>query len=233
VQSKPAGAQVLVDGKRRGQTPLLIEDMTPGVHYVAIVGNGGRHNERVVIDDVGARVSAHVGSKKGAAAKEVVRSIEKPTSAQEFVLAVQAVDDDGLVAVILPAGTKVDVIGARVTGGAVTVACAVRVPDNDNDRDRALFALVEGLLDSKADAWLDQNKGDDASVLRQQLFAGMGNRALPDKRDDGPVSPAALAGGIVLGVLLVAITGTVVGLSVARELKKDEGFTWGVDTSRL
>lgn len=234
VQSKPAGAQVLVDGRRRGKTPLLIEDLVAGVHYVALVGNGGRHSERVVVDEVGARVSARIGSKKGVAAADVLRAIEKPTTAKAFVAAVQGVDDDGLLALILPAGKKVEVIGARVVGGELKVVCGIRVPDNDNDRDRAAFVLVEGLLESSDDAWLDKDQGDDASMLRQRLFASMGSRVVPvDEQDSEPVSPAAVAVGIVAGVLVVAVTGTAVGLSVARELKKNEGFTWGVNTSRF
>ena len=234
VQSKPAGAQVLVDGRRRGKAPLLIEDLAAGVHYVALVGNGGRHVERLVVDEVGARVSARIGSRKGVAARDVLRAIEKPTTAKAFVAAVQGVDDDGLLAVIVPAGKRVEVIGARVVGGEVKLVCGIRVPDNDNDRDRAAFVLVEGLLEKDDDAWLDEAKGDDASSLRQRLFAGMGTFEVPPEEEDTePTSPAVVAAGIVVGVLVVAVTGTAVGISVARELKKNEGFTWGVNTTRF
>lgn len=235
VQSKPAGAQVLVDGRRAGKTPLLLEDLVPGVHYVALISGSGRHVERVVVDEVGARVSARIGSKKGVAARDVLRALEKPTSAKVFVLSVQDVEDDGLVAVILPSGKKAEVLGARVRGGEVKVVCGIRVADNDNDRDRATFVLVEGLLERNDDAWLDQEaKRGDPSVLRQHLFAGMGTHEIPeDEVEAEPISPAVLAATIASTALAVVITGAVVGLSVSRELKKDEGFTWGVDTSGL
>lgn len=233
VQSRPAGAQVLVDGRRVGKTPLLLEDLVPGVHYVTMTQAGGRHTERIVVDDVGARVSARLGSKKGVAARDVLRAIEKPTTAKVFVLSVQDVDDDGLLAVILPSGKKVEVIGARVSGGEVKVVCGIRTADNDNDLQRAAFVLVEGLLERNDDAWLDQAAKDgDPSVLRTRLFQGMGTHEVPDDEvEEEPVNPAIIAAVTVSSVLVVAVTGTIVGLSVARELRKDEGFTFGVDTS--
>lgn len=233
VQSKPAGAQVLVDGRRVGKTPLMLEDLVPGAHYVAMTQGGGRHTERIVVDEVGARVSARLGSKKGVAARDVLRAIEKPTTAKVFVLSVQDVDDDGLLAVILPSGKKIEVIGARVSGGEVKVVCGIRTADNDNDLQRAAFVLVEGLIEKNDDAWLDQAaKEGDPAVLRTRLFQGMGTHEVAeDEVEEEPINPAVIAAVTVSTVLVVAVAGTIVGLSVARELRKDEGFTFGVDTS--
>lgn len=235
VQSKPAGAQVLVDGRRVGKTPLLLEDLVPGVHYVTMAAAGGRHNERIVVDEVGARVSARIGSKRGVAARDVLRAIEKPTTAKVFVLSVQDVDDDGLLAVMLPSGKKVEIIGARVSGGEVKVVCGVRVADNDNDLQRAAFVLVEGLIEKNDDAWLDQAAKDgDPAVLRQRLFQGMGTHEVPEEEvEEEPMNPAVVAAVTVSSAIVVIVTGTIVGLSVYREVRKDEGFTFGVDTSGL
>ena len=41
VNSTPAGAQVLVDGKARGVTPLVIPELSPGRHAVTLIGGGG------------------------------------------------------------------------------------------------------------------------------------------------------------------------------------------------
>lgn len=234
VQSKPAGAQVLVDGRRRGKTPLVIEDLMAGVHYVAMLGKGGRYTERVVVDENGARVSARIGSKQKVDARDVQRTLEKPTSAKALLAAVAGVDGDGLIVVLMPAGKKLEVIGARLGDGVLKVVCGIRVPDNDNARERAAFTLVQALLEKNDDAWLDQAKGDTPAALRQRLLAGMGTVDIPiDETDSKPVSTGTVALGIIAGVLVVVVAGTAVGVSVARELKKNEGFTWTVDAAGL
>lgn len=234
VLSRPAGATVIVDGRRRGRAPLLVEDLVPGAHFVAVEGQSGRHAERVVIGDEGARVTAKLGSRRGTAAREVVTALSAPITAPAFVEAVGAVDDDALVAVILQAGRKIEVIGARVTSGEVHVVCGVRAENNDNDRERATFVLVEGLLERKADAWLDEaaRDGDDPATLRPRLFSGLGS-TVADDEEAAPISPAAIAVGVIGGIVAVAALGTGIGVVVSRELKKDEGFTWSVDASGL
>jgi len=50
VNSTPAGAQVLVDGKARGVTPLALADVTQGRHEVTLVSSAGtlRREVRIV-----------------------------------------------------------------------------------------------------------------------------------------------------------------------------------------
>ena len=49
VESSPTGAQVSIDGKERGVTPLTIEGLTAGPHKVIVHGNDGSVQQTVAI----------------------------------------------------------------------------------------------------------------------------------------------------------------------------------------
>ncbi|MBI1949550.1 MAG: PEGA domain-containing protein [Deltaproteobacteria bacterium] len=230
VESKPNGATVMLDGKRQGKAPLVIEGLTPGVHYLTVTSARGRFVQRVELGDEDARVVAKVGSKKGAAAREVTQLLEQPLGAARLVEAVSDVDDDALVVVLLPAGKQVEVIGARIIAGEVAVVAGVRVPDNENDRDRATYELIEGLLEKSGDAWLDQASADDPHTLRPKLFGGTGTT---EEEEQLEISPAVLASAIIGGAVVVVVVGVATVAVVLREVQKDENFTFGVDASRL
>ncbi len=230
VESKPNGATVVLDGKRQGKAPLVIEGLAPGVHYLTVTSGRGRFVQRVTLGDDDARVMAKVGSRKGAAAREVTQLLEEPLGAARLVEAVSDVDDDALVVVLLPAGRQVELIGARITDSEVAVVAGVRIDDNENERERASYELIEGLLERSGDGWLDRAAGDDPRTLRPRLFGGTGTTEV---EEDVAISPAVLASAIIGGAVVVVAAGVAVGAVVMREVQKNEGFTFAVDTSRL
>jgi hypothetical protein len=239
LKSKPSGAQVIIDGKRRGKTPLVVEDLTPGTHYVAMESSDGRFNEKVSLGEEGGSIAPKLGGgRKGAQAKDVVKLLRKPITKKKLVSEMSDVDDDAIVAVLLPAGKKVEMIGARVNDGELKAIIGVRAADNDNDRERAAYVLVEGLLERERDAWLDQAEGDDPSTLRDKLFESAGASAFdetaPDDDEEGEaVSPAVVAVSVIGGAAAVVAIASGVGFILYRESRKDQGFTWGVDASGL
>lgn len=231
VESKPNGATVTLDGKRHGKAPLVIEGLTPGVHYLTVASARGRFVQRVELGDEDGRVLAKLGgSKKGAAAREVTQLLEQPLGAAKLVEAVSDVDDDALVVVLLPAGKQVEAIGARITASEVAVVAGVRVADNENDRERATYELIEGLLEKSGDSWLDQAAGDDPRTLRPKLFGGTGST---EEEEQLEISPAVMASAIIGGAVVVVAVGVATVAVVLREVQKNDNFTFAVDASRL
>jgi PEGA domain-containing protein len=49
IESTPAGARVIVDGKARGVTPLKLDDVAPGRHEVTITGDAGAVKRTVTV----------------------------------------------------------------------------------------------------------------------------------------------------------------------------------------
>lgn len=239
VRSKPAGATVYIDGRRRGRAPLLVEDLTPGVHYVVVEESKkqppARHTERVLVEEGGGSVNAVLGSRRSASSVDVLTSIARPSTPRAFARAVGDVDEDVIAVVLLPAGRKVEVVGARVVRGEVRVVCGLRVADTDNDRERGTYELIEALLERRSDVWLGAARDEDVATLRDHLFSGTGTESMdieePDEAE--PISPALIAVGVIAGVVTTAAAGAGLGYYLYRESQKDAGFTWSVDTSGL
>jgi PEGA domain len=231
IKSRPPGARVVVDGRRRGKAPMVLEDLSPGAHYVLMDSPDGRHTERVELDDEGARVLAKVGGKKRANAKEVLALVEKPVGAKQLVDIASEAGDDVVVAVLLPAGKNLDVICGRIADGEVKSVLGITAGPLENDRETAAFLLAEGIREQKKDRWLDTDSTRNAGELREQLFTGKGSTVI-EEEGDGP-SPALIAVGIIGGVGVATALGVGVALFAVREARKDEGFTWSVDGSRL
>ena len=121
-------------------------------------------------------------------------------------------------------------IGARITEGEVAVVAGVRSPNNENDRERATYEMIEGLLERQRDAWLDEQAGDDPKTLRPKLFGGTGTTV---EEEAVELSPAVLASAIIGGAVVALGVGAAVVFVVSREVQKNDNFTFAVDTSGL
>jgi hypothetical protein len=235
VKSKPAGAQVIVDGKPRGKTPVLVDDLTPGVHYVAMESNAGRFTQRVTVTEDGGTVQAALATAKsrGGDAQDVLRLLRQPVAKKQLVRAMDEVEDDTIVTLMLPAGRRVEVIGARVADGELKVVMGVRAEDSDNARERATFVLIQALRERGKDAWLDDAQSDDPSSLRDRLCSATGAEVVADDEEQAPLSPAVVVVSVIGGVAAAAAIAGGVGFYLYQEQRKNDGFTWSMDTSGL
>jgi hypothetical protein len=50
IRTEPSGAKVLVDGQRRGTSPLTVDNLMPGVHMVSVEGQLGSVTQEVTIE---------------------------------------------------------------------------------------------------------------------------------------------------------------------------------------
>jgi hypothetical protein len=50
VRTEPAGAEVIVDGVARGASPVIVADLTPGDHVVALKGENGTTKQTVTVE---------------------------------------------------------------------------------------------------------------------------------------------------------------------------------------
>jgi hypothetical protein len=53
IRTEPSGARVLVDGQRRGTSPLTVDDLLPGVHMVTVEGQLGSVTQDVTVESGG------------------------------------------------------------------------------------------------------------------------------------------------------------------------------------
>jgi hypothetical protein len=229
VKSRPAGAKVLVDGRRAGRAPVAVE-VPPGVHYVIVEETGRVHRQRVVVTDRGGRVSARLGSPELEASLRLTGQLRKPeTKKADLLELAYDVADVAVVAVVLPYGQSVQVVCARVTDGELDAVVAAPLPRGEGAREKVVFNLVEAALTQKADGWVGTS--DPAVTLRPLLLTGTGDATINDAPEPAPVG--LIVGGVVGGLAAVAVVGLGVGLVFQNEANKDKGFTYGVDASSL
>ncbi|HEY1100592.1 MAG TPA: PEGA domain-containing protein, partial [Myxococcota bacterium] len=229
VQSKPAGAKVLIDGQAAGRAPVAV-DVPAGIHYVLLDDNGRIHTERIVVPAGGARVAAQLGSPEGASAATLTRRLRDPVVKQEFTELAAAVADVTVSCTIAPWGKTEQVVCARVTAGALDAVIGTRLPLRDGPREKALFALVDAAVRRPDDAWVLVD--DNVGLIRQEFLQGAGDPdAVVVEESEAPV--LAIVGGIAGGVAVVVGAGIGVLLYLDNENKKDTGFTYGVDISGL
>ena len=229
VKSRPAGAKVLVDGRRAGRAPVAVE-VPPGVHYVIVEESGRVHRQRVVVSERGGRVSARLGSPELEAALRLTTQLRQPeTKKAELLELAYDVADVAIVAVVVPWGQSVQVICARVTDGELDAVVGAPLPRGEGAREKVVFNLVEAALTQKADGWI--GTASPAVTLRAQLLTGIGDATINDAPE--PVSAGLIVGGVVGTLAVVAGLGIGAALLFVNEDNKDKGFTYGVDASAL
>lgn len=225
VTSRPAGAVVLVDGRRAGVTPLALDDLLPGRHFVSVRLGGARHDEALLIREGSQEVSAVLGDPRQRAAERLRLELSRGGSEAAVLSAARKVSPDTFVAVVEPGADAVPLLLGRVKEGRLVSVIAARVSDDLSDLDAVADALVERSLSASEDAWL---AGGDASSLRPRFLGG---RASVEGDDDA--MPLVLA-GVGVGALVLVGAGVVTGLVIfLNQPPNPGGIDVVVDASRL
>lgn len=198
IASAPPGVAVLVDGKPVGRTPLVVRDLLPGVHFVALSLEGERVERKLSIASGTARVDERVGDPRAAAARALRATVSTSTTRAALLESARSVGGDALVGVLVPSEGGALVVLGRVRSqgfpaGArrppeLTVA-GVFLADDDPVNARAA-ELADALL---ADASLTDGPFTDEPLTGPRAWVG----------DRGPrgaaLAPSATPEEILLG----------------------------------
>jgi hypothetical protein len=197
IESDPAGADVFVNGRRRGATPLIVEGLPDGEHAVGITQTGRLPWQRRVTVragfGVGAEatpdlVEARLAPAAGAAAERILARLRAGEPIPEADRAAAARD-------LTPAGAQAGVFAARA-GEAVQVL--VVQPDGSS-RGPARVADSDALA-AQAAEWLDQA----AKVRGQTSDAAPHRQGRPTRWWLWTTLGAMVAGGATAAAIAVA-----------------------------
>lgn len=234
VQSDPPGADVVVDGVAAGKTPLVVRDLYPGTHFVAISAEDARAEKRVNVTAATgtARISERVGDPRAAAIRVLRTNVAQASGADALLDAARDVGDDVVIGAIMPDEAGPLVVLGRARDGKLAVVAGARFDKKVQAGARAT-ALAEALLDGKG-GWLDEGGAETAPDVdvEQALVRGLGGGVAngaggisdpdpdPDRApggggDDGGDGTPWVLFGVGAGVAALVVTGAVVGVLVA------------------
>lgn len=233
VVSSPEGAEVLVDGRSVGRAPVVVRDLSAGIHFISLSAQGARVDRKVSAAGGDIRVEAQVGDVRIAPAHALRGALTTPTNKPAIVARATAVGDDVFFGVLAPHGDDALLVLARARGGdwevvGTLVELKGQITAQTNQLVDALLAGRTGWLGTKAGARL----GNPEEVL----LRGGPVRAPHVPDDPVQVEPESDGGGwLLVGVgvgIAAAVAGAVVvGVFVAAETSNNVGVT--VDASKL
>lgn len=236
VQSDPPGADVVVDGQAHGKTPIVVRDLLPGAHFVALSAEGERVERKLVVTTGTGRVSERIGDPRSAAVRVLRTRLAVASSASDIADAARNVGDDVIVGALLADKDGAMVVLARAKDGALVVVAGARLDKKTQVSARA-SELVDALLDGKA-AWLGEPGPATPELVltrgvpAEALLAGALGPDVPPPAGDavGEDAPWALI-AVGAGVAVVALSGAVVGVLLATANANKVEVT--VDASKL
>ena len=165
VSSTPPGAQVLVDGKARGVTPLNLTDLSPGHHEVELKGEGGTIRRTVTISSTAA---AAVDEEIFAGFVTVYSPFDVTVAENGRVL---RADDSHQI--MLPAGTH----ELRLTNRALGYEAVRKVEVKPGEATPLQLAPEPSALTvtaaEAAEVWLDGTRIGDAPVNAAPVALGV------------------------------------------------------------
>jgi hypothetical protein len=216
VQSDPLGADVVVDGESRGQTPIVVRGLLPGAHFVGLSYEGTRVDRVLNVATGIGRVSEPVGDPRAAAARVLRTHVASATGAPALLDAARDLGGDVVVGALLADEDGPFVVLGWMKEGALVVAGA-RIDKGAPVSARAT-ELVDALLEGRA-GWLGAAGPATPELIltRGVPVAGAASDAAPtqppdDRADDG--APWALI-GVSAGIGAVAVVGAIVGVIIA------------------
>lgn len=167
VVSEPPGATVVVDGRTVGRAPLVVGDLLPGTHYVAMVLEGERVGRRVTVSSGTLRVQERVGDVRTPAARALRTLLAAAVAQDALTQAAASVADDAVCAALLPTADGTAVVAVRTREGNVAVTGALLAPDADI---RATMRLVvAALVDGRA-GWVGDAAPGSGATPAELLF---------------------------------------------------------------
>jgi hypothetical protein len=165
VTSVPEGAEVVVDGRAVGRAPIVVRDLLPGDHFVALSREGERAERKVTAREGVVRVEERVGDPRTIAARALRTALSSTSSAEEILKKARALSDDAIVGALVPSREAALLVLARAHAGELQVVGA-RIEKTASIDARA-EALAEALYAGEA-GWIEEGGAPSALEAGEQ-----------------------------------------------------------------
>jgi hypothetical protein len=210
VKSSLPGAEVFVDGRWRGKTPLKINDLLAGRHHVAIHQSGQWTLKRVMLKKATVQIQVDLVDSRTAAGEEVLDQLQQDPEPDALAGLVKNAPSPFVVGLLLPRADRfVLLVGVLSPNGKSTVYGA-GLKNDLADLDPAASALAKAVADDAPGAWVHGNDALTPQALRDLFF---GVAPSPTTGEDEGSSTALWVGlGVGAGVLVAGGTAAALAL---------------------
>lgn len=198
VTSRPAGAEIVIDGRSVGLTPQELTGLLPGRHWVSLRLGDQRYDQRVFLKEGNKGLATTLSDPRRAPAEALRTALARGLSEAELVRLGGDVGDDTLVALVEPAAAEVRVLVGRVRGDGLVSVTALAVRDDLSDLDDAATLLASAALAAEGDSFA-AGSGDKSDLRRRFLGARVPAPAADE--DDGGSLAWLVTGTVVAGVV--------------------------------
>jgi hypothetical protein len=243
VVSRPAGAQVVIDGRKVGVSPVEVADLLPGEHYVLVSVGEERFEEKVTVGAKGKLLEAELGDPRAGAARQFNDRLRLRTPVASLEGMANKIAPSVLTAVISRAGRRVEVLVGRFDRGRLEAVTGTTVADDLSDVDQLASALAQVSRVATGDASID---GVPNPTLRER-FLGDADRPEIELRDPGKEADPdsnlttylLIGGGVAAAVAVIAVVGAAAGgggyyyFTYGPGAGPNEGTDIVIDASRL
>lgn len=214
VESTPAGASVLVDGRQVGVTPLQIDDALAGPHYVA-VAQGAEHTDTfVVLKGSTKKVEASFRAPENDRALALRDAVQKGGEERDVAKVASAVSDVTLAAVVDARAGKVSILVGRFEKGVLVGVTVLDTADDLKTLDDDAALLADAAL------WTEGERDVDGKVAAgaRARFLGVTppTTSSTNSTTDAPADESEGPGvGLFVGIGAAALVGVVVVVGAA------------------
>jgi len=238
VESKPAGAAVLLDGRSVGVTPLKIESALAGPHYVAVTLGQERVDTYVVLKNGTKNVAATFKSVDLERASALRDAAQKGGSASAMGPLAASLAEVVLLAVVEARAGTVSVLVGRFEDGNLKGVTVLDTSDDLRTLDDDAALLADAAL------WTEGERGADGKTIANARARFLGIPIADDARAktvaDGDESEgsnvgliAGIGGAALVGVIIVVGGVTTAVVMYLLRPPNPGGTDVIVDTSRL
>lgn len=207
VESKPAGATVLLDGRSVGVTPLKIDTALAGPHYISVVQGSERIDKYVVLKSGIKNVSATFKSLDLERARALRDAAQKGGNEKDLARFASAVGEVVLIAVVEARAGTVTVLVGRFEGGLLKGVTVLDTADDLKTLDDDAALLADAAL------WTEGERGANGKTVAKARSRFLGVAAPDDVREATVAADDESEGssvGLIAGVGVAALVGVVV-----------------------
>lgn len=239
VVSRPAGAEVVVDGRKVGVTPVTVTDLLAGTHYLAVSVGDERYEEKIELGKKGKKVEAQLGDPRAAAARQLNQRLRISSGERQVGDEAARLGPTVYTALVESAPGRITLYLGRFENGRLDAVTGTTVADDLSNLDGMAGLLVQAGRVATLDASVDGTPNPELRTRFLGTPAGTtADTTVTDDESEGGAGPLVIigVGAAVAGVAAIVVVGSAAAVGIylySTQPPNPGGTDILIDASRL